>query len=394
MSQTTSSGSFQALRKSSTNEQYQYGVRESMTVLPEWLQPMLTLVTGKPLAHQVSTKVMSTSSDLALTVLFLVSIWVGMLFIFSMHPIIGVILTLPSGIVATGLIRKLQVVFAHHAIHGTLFQKNAKANQLALHMITTFALLQAGKEYKIEHFGHHNRSIFTTYEDADAALLFSLGFKPKTNRKALWSKLYLSLASPIVHLRLLMARLRSNLFKQPLPWKIASWLWLGFITVGLATMTDWWHVALVVWLPMFIFYNISAILQFITEHAWMVSDDSPADKNLYAERCWGRFVGEPCPETNLSGLVKYISWTKWWTRLLVIHLPVRMGCLVGDLPAHDWHHLCGFVGHQAADWPRAIFVREEAIASGSDMGMGDRELWGLRGMLEHVFMKLEMAEAN
>lgn len=385
-------GAISTPTKHSNISEYRIGVRETMRQLPGWLQPFMTFLTGKPMPNELPRLTPPPLINFILTMFFLLSIMSSNLVLLE-HSFAWGVLVLPiTWVICTGLLRKIQVVFAHHCVHRTFFRNNPKANELMLNILTTIALVQHGDEYRRDHFAHHSRSVFTTTKDADAALLFSLGFIPGTKKPFLWRRFFINLFSPRLHGIFLISRFRSNIIKRPLRWRLIAILWITAITVGLSALTTWWHIALVVWLPLFFLYNVSALIQFLTEHAWMITPESPHDLDAYAERCWGRFFGEPCPTSNATCLIAVYQWVRWATRMTFIHAPARFGCFVGDLPAHDWHHLCGLHKNDPATWPKAIYSRQSMIDTGYGFGMDRRELWGLCSMLNHVFSLLEAAD--
>lgn len=376
--------------------EFRLGVRESMAILPGWLQPFITLVTGKPLPNESVRAYLSPSplTNFFLTIVVLAGIIGGNLYLLA-HTLVWGIFALPfTWVIYTGLVRKIQVVFGHHCVHHTFIPGNREVNELMLNILTTVALVQQGEEYRRDHLAHHNRTVFTTKDDADAALILEMGFSPGETRASLWRRLFFCMLSPRLHWTFLSSRFSSNFIRRPLMWRFIALAWFAAITIGLSMMTTWWHVALVVWLPLFILYNISALIQFITEHAWMITEKSPSGLEAYADRCWGRFLGDPCPTPDANGLVYVGQWVKWTAKLIFVHVPIRFGCFVGDLPAHDWHHLCGFKKSDPATWPVGIFSRQAMIDTGNGLGMEDRELWGITSMLNHVFTLLEQAGEN
>ncbi len=88
------------------------------------------------------------------------------------------------------------------------------------------------------------------------------------------------------------------------------------------------------------------------------------------------------------------TWLAWWTRTLCVHVPACMAILVGDLPAHDWHHLVAAVGHCTSSWPRAVYERQRAIDSGNSAGMQGKELWGIGDMVRHALLSMSHAPAQ
>ena len=192
--------------------------------------------------------------------------------------------------------------------------------------------------------------------------------------------------SPRYHGYFLISRLRSNLVTRPLQWRLVSAAWLVVLVFVMPSAFGALAVGLTIWLPLVLGYQASALLQFLTEHLWLLSEHAPEQADEYAQRCFGRFCGEALPAKG-----RVFGWAGWWFRTVLVHIPVRFGVLVGDLPAHDWHHLCGFVRQNPAEWPSAIFVRQQAIDTGLSMGMELREFWGMCQMLDHVLTSLSKA---
>lgn len=369
------------------NRDYQVGVRESMGQLPIFLQPFITLFTGKPLTGEKPLISMRPFLSFLLSSTALVALIVWNVNLIEDSSIWGYVLLPFSWIFCTGQLRKIQVVYAHHCVHRTYFHRNATYNDFMLEFLTVLAFVQNGKDYRRDHLGHHNRENFTTRADSDANFLYFLGFLPGLDRAVLWRRLFRVIFSPKLHLTFIKFRLVSNVIGRRGYWRFASVCWLLVILALPFTTHNGWSFVVVLWLPMFIFYNVSALLQFITEHAWMLSEEAPKNDSGYADRCWGRFLGDPIPPSS-----SLLSWMLWTTRLLLIHAPVRYGCLVGDLPAHDWHHLCTLKNKDPTTWPTAIFSRQEMIDGGCNLKMENRELWGMYHMLNHVFTLLSLVQ--
>jgi hypothetical protein len=291
----------------------------------------------------------------------------------------------------TGYLRKAQVVYAHHAIHGALFKSRGKINAYAAQCLTIFALAQNEGEYEREHLDHHRRSIFTTLLDADAALLYEFGIRPGNAVDVLRLTLLKTLCSPRFHLWFLKARLLSNL-RRPLAGRCFALAWLMLLIIGAPLRFGFVPTLISIWLPYTILYQMSALLQFATEHVWLSDGPASVHVRTYAERCHGRFCGERLP--GGEGIRASVGeWLGWWTRTLLLHLPVRLSVLVGDLPAHDWHHLASSIGHSSTAWPIALYERQRAIDNGHAAGMEHREIWGLFDMVDHVLESMAHAPA-
>jgi hypothetical protein len=382
---------------------YTQGIRESMLALPRWLQPTISSMTGKSLKGQTS-RVLSPAMYLLFTML-----WLSLCLILSAISLseLGeqawawkVALGLPVlWLGAVGQMRKLQVQIGHHCVHQVFFRNRPWLNKELLELISSLLLVQSANEYRREHLGHHSRALFTTSQDADAALLLQLGFRPGLSVTAYWRLLWLTLVSPRFHATFLSARMRSALGKQrPLAWRIATGLWVTILVIGLPALIGVAPTLLAIWMPLTVLYQCSALLQFLTEHAWLISEKAPQGQFDYARRCWGRFLGERCPEPGLSLMHRTYAWSRWWVRMLFVHASVRMSCLVGDLPAHDWHHLCSYLGGDHTRWMHALNDRQAVIDARPQhplaRQMEQQELWGLVNMLNHVFHLLSVAQTG
>ncbi|MBB3118011.1 fatty acid desaturase [Pseudoduganella violacea] len=370
-------------------------VRQSYLRFGRWSQPFWSWLTGKPLPGEAPWLSVAPAYMVLWTIAALVLFSALHLALLGAAApqlvLLGYLLTPVFAVGLGGGWRMVQVVYAHHAIHSTLLGAQAPANLVAAKLLTVFALAQNQDEYEREHLDHHRRNIFTTLDDADAALLYKFGIRPGIPLPRLRYRLFTTLCSPRYHLWFLKARLLSNL-RRPLGWKCLALAWMATVFVGLPLAFGLLPVLLALWLPLILVYQMSALLQFSTEHMWLLSARAPYGTQGYAQRCLGRFCGEMVPGCGgkPGGLA---AWLGWSSRLLLLHLPTRLCVLVGDLPAHDWHHLCGQVRHSPEAWPSAIYERQRAIDSGLSAGMELRELWGLPQMIAHVLAAMARAPA-
>ena len=377
-------------------DQRRLSVRESYLRFPTWTQPFWTLLTGKPLpGEQPLSRLpapLAMGLELAIAVLACVLHLRLLCATETSLRLAGYALTPVFALYLTGALRKMQVVYGHHAIHGTLFKQRSKANAYAARALTIFALSQNEVEYEQDHLDHHRRTIFTTLHDADAALLYACGVRPGKSLDELNRALLFTLVSPRYHLWFLKARLISNL-RRPTLERAIAFVWMTLIFVALPMQYGLVTACLALWLPLTVLYQMSALLQFATEHVWLTGEAPGANAQAYAQRCHGRFSGERVPGADGTP-VSMRTWLAWWTRTLCLHVPTRMAVLVGDLPAHDWHHLVAAVGHSTSQWPQAIYERQRAIDSGNSAGMEDRELWGMGDMVRYVLLSMSRAPAQ
>ncbi|WP_176059334.1 fatty acid desaturase [Paraburkholderia sp. BCC1876] len=369
---------------------FETGTRESMHGLPRFTQPVLTWITGKPLHASDIRLILPRWLDVTATPL------AGVFIVFALARLsrfdtplawFGIVVL---WLVLVGLFRKIQVTHLHHAIHNRLFD-SAVLNKAYAQFVPALLFVQNGIEYKKEHLEHHNANFFTTHADADAAFLAKLGFLPGRTKGELWMNLWMTVLSPVFHLLFARARLRSTFLRaKPTAIAVAMVAACGYST--LFALLGWRAFLIAVALPLFPIYHVSALLQFLTEHAWNVAAGPVRDWKHYAERCWARFCGERFPfrRSGIMGSVLFVRDVLIWTlKMTFLHLPIRVSCLVSDLPVHDWHHLAHLAGQNARDWQRGLYLRQAAIADGDRAGFAERELWGMPRMIDHQFGWLE-----
>lgn len=297
-------------------------------------------------------------------------------------------------ILTTGSLRNSQVTFAHHAVHGALFASPA-LNRFAACLATVIPLAQNETAYRADHIGrHHRRKHFTTPSDPDEAFLIMLGFRAGMPRRDAWRLFSLTLLSPRYHLILTWSRLRSTLIDASWKHRAAAIAWLG-VLAGLGAALPPWIFVVAVLLPLGPLYGMSALTQFASEHAWLLTPEGPGlDNRAYAQRCVARFCASPAPSPRLRGLSAAAAWALWGTELLLVHAPVRLGVLVGDLTVHSFHHTAAFAGFDPRNWPNAVFERQAALDQGQAVVLAEAEAWGIVPALDWVFDGISRAQPD
>lgn len=371
------------------NNSRDINIRHSYLCFPKWSQPIWTILTGKALENQKA--ILNITAPYRLLINVSVMITLSLIF-YKMSKIengsllLIKYISMPYFILYfTGFFRKLQVVYGHHAIHSNVF-KTRKLNLLFSKIFTIISMSQNETEYMKDHLKHHNSKIFTTPHDADANLLCQLEITPSKNKKQLFAQLIKTMFLFEFHYQFILRRIKSNLQRDFIA-RCAVILWLFTIIFVFPFIFGFYFTIFVLWLPLTLLYHISALLQFTTEHVWLVGNAPGKHIEKYAKRCIGRFCGEVTP--NNDKLCKYIYlWIKWWIKTLFIHIPVRMAVLVGDLPVHDWHHLASGIHHSSKNWYIAIYERQRAIDSCDSLKMENRECWGIYSMIDYIFTRM------
>lgn len=338
---------------------------------PQWWLVTLVVLVGSVGANIILLKALP-SSGAAFPVYLVAYFWLAVL--------------------TTGALRNCQVTFAHHAVHGALFS-SAVLNRFAACAATVIPFAQNETEYRADHVGgHHRRKTFTTVTDPDAAYLIALGFRPGMKCGEAWRLFLLTLVSPAFHFSFLAARLRSTFLTASPRHRVAAIAWTLMLG-ALATQLPFWVFACAVLVPLGPLYAMSSLLQFASEHAWLVTAEGPGRDNLaYARGCQARFcVGRP-PKSDLALGWRCLAWARWTLALIFVHAPVRFGVLVGDLTCHDFHHLAAFVGADARDWRNAPFERRAAVDRGEPLVLAAGVAFGIVEALDWVFLRLERSE--
>ena len=364
---------------------FRKNVRASMACLPAWMQPSLTYVTGKPLPHQKPMLILHPVLHTVFATVGFLAMAGAEMTLLHIHPGLGIVLLAPYWIAMTGYVRRFQVVYAHHASHLAL-SRSRMINRVLSDILTTIPLIQNGYDYKRDHLSHHKRRDFSTRRDFAAMFLLKAGFRPSAPTKESWRTFWKAVISPKFHFGFFYERLRSNLLAPSLYRILMALIWILFLAF-ICFLVGGWVFVLCVVVPIGPLYQVSTLLNTITEHGWLGSEDGPANMEEYAARCWARFCGEPCPNPGSVGFRKWYLWSRWWIRSILIHIPTRIAVFVGDTPAHDWHHLAGYQ-HDTLAWPYAIYQREAAITEGKGSGLDEREVWGLWDTIDHSFCYL------
>lgn len=356
-------------------------VRESMRVLPNFLQPLLTWLTGKPLRGSQPVWKLNPHWFLAAALLELVAgVSLSIILIHS-SPIFWPLLLI-SWMNTVGGGRFLMVTIIHHCVHYNF--SNSKAVSLWLtEVLSAVLLIQDFEGYRRDHVTIHHGKMMATLDDPDMVFLLILGFRPGMKREDLWKRLIKTLPSPRFHYLFLRARLAAN-FKTSGRYRIAMSIAIQGVVLAIVAATHTWIYWFVAWIfPLTFLYHISALLQFTSEHRWLRvrHSDEPARLAL-ARLTLGRFMGEPVPSDCLPVIRRCSAWISWYMRMIFLHLPCRIFVIAGDLPQHDWHHR-----HiRSKDWTFAAYARQRDLEANCP-GWPETytEVWGLLPAIDGVF---------
>ncbi len=360
-------------------------IRESYRVFPSITQPFWTWLTGKPaLDEAIGTWSGPLSFALMALVRFCSGIVVVIIGMRSQGNFCGLVV-LMGWVLSVGGARMMISTVAHQCIHSR-FSGWRWVDEMTAQFFSILTVTQSAEQYRTEHFLlHHRHDVFTTQADPATHMLIQAGLTPGTEVKRLWRRLFLSMLSPLFHMKWLYERARGNAMTGNLPRRVLfgsyvlGWIWL---IEGAAVIT-WieWLIAFA--LPVLLFYHNSVLLEFISEHAWFDERRHLEDpRHIHATHSWGRFCGRQVPVKQSHWLHHCFRWLVWSAEHAFYHLPVRLVVLPGDLPQHDFHHR-----HPGTyKWPQAAFAREADRHVTETSNWPDyQEFWGLHNAIAHVF---------
>jgi hypothetical protein len=274
----------------------------------------------------------------------------------------GLLALLPFGMVATtsgmGL---LQAVVYHHCAHGTVLATR-RGNRTMGKFISLLLLIKDFDVYQKEHFAHHSpRRLLTDDDEFLSYLLRFIGIAPGMPRPALRRRVLKSFFSPAFHARLLAARLTGCLVTCSAADRTARAVFWGSILAG-AYLAGAMAPLLIAWfVPAVILFQIATSLRVLAEHRFADGDAMALrDHRFIARTTAGVFPGAAVPRIAAGKIAALAEWTIWWGKMMTVHLFSRVFVLVGDAPAHDYHHR-----HPGSpDWASYIHARSRDRALG------------------------------
>lgn len=350
-----------------------------MRLLPGFVQPWLTWLTGKPLHDEKPTH--HTPIYHLLTALNSLAVGWLMCVFWNEHRLVeGLPLWLLGCLFIVSGARKLQLMIVHQCAHGT-FSLNRRINAVIGTFISTALIIEPFESYRYGHLhDHHSKSHMMASDPTVRFLIDLVGLRPGMTVKRLWLVTLCSLISPRFHLRVLSRRCLSQ-FSHSRTQALLSGLWLVVLTF-VAYQTSIGALAFTFLIPLTVAYNISGCLRLCCEHRWPVSPaNSVQNRAWYAELSTGIFLGEPFPAGAVWGQFM------WALRMLTIHLISRLFVLVGDTPCHDYHHR----HPKSPDWPNYTFAREADRRKASAGWPAYTEVWGLFPAISESFKTLSRA---
>jgi hypothetical protein len=285
------------------------------------------------------------------------------------NPLMTPLLIAPALIGQAGIYTLYHVGIHHGAGHDNV-SRNRTANQV-LADVTSIVILSISREaYKSIHGLHHVPEILATKNDPDYKWLYRWGFFPGQSLDYYWRRMWLILFSPAYHGVFFSNRLKMVFIDPPSGRKALAIAWWGLV-FGLATYFNAWPTLIFGYLiPVVMGYQVSSLLQGLSEHRWLYSGD-PEDKTF------PRYLPiEPPKSGNLFSWLTFIL-------IFLTYLWYRTAVIPTDLPTHHQHHLK----------PRN---RNFMMAAYSKEAQRDRPkaVFGVRNHLREAFLSLSLAKSE
>ncbi len=248
--------------------------------------------------------------------------------------------------------RTFQIHIGHQGIHEE-FSGNSRIDRAVVETLTALAVVQDYDGYKADHDGvHHPR--LASAEDPDRQFTIGIiGIRPGASVRANKIRFLLALISPRIHGLFSLGRLRANFVDAPRYRRMMAMIWFATVIAVVAVTHQWTALMLGFVLPLSVLFQVSSIAQFVTEHHW--AKQRPAGvsaKEHHLSLLINRHLGDPLPPREAIGWAWFAGWSLWWVRLLLYHLPARLGVLMADLPVHGSHHLWP----KDKGWANAIYA--------------------------------------
>lgn len=361
--------------------------RESMTAFPKALQYPLTIFTGKALPGQKSLGWTPTFHLVTATA----SVVTGVL-VSTLAYLLGggfLLLFIPGWAVTLHGLRNLRMMIYHQCSHRNMYRRR-KPDRLIGHAISGLLIIQNLQRYSREHVSDHHATHHMTLQDPTVqAFLVSLGMHPGMTRRQMWRRLLGKLVSPRFHFAFALSRTRSFWNESARGEKITALALYGTVTAATALTGTWQALALIWLVPLIPLFQISNTLRLCVKHIFPQRGLEDRNSRAYfASLTNAIFIGDQVPSAALPAGMRFLAWTRWTLRLVLVHVPSRYLVLTGDTVVHDYHHR----HPRSADWANYIFVRQQDADAGDRRLPPYHEVWGLFPAISHVFDSLSAAD--
>lgn len=365
------------------------GPRESMRVLPSFMQLPITLLTGKP--HVGQRRLLTSPTYHLLAAIFSMAIGVTASFVGWFLGGAWLLLLAPGWAMTLHGMRNLRMMIYHQCAHRNMYGQR-KLDVAIGRLISSLLVIQNFQRYRQEHVSDHHAVHHMTLQDPTVqAFLRGLDLHPGMRRAQMWHRLIGKLLSPKFHATFAVARVRSFLYGSAPSEKLTIFLVYTGIT-AIVVITNTWLPFLVVWvIPLVPFFQVSYTLRLCVKHTFPSPDVTDRrGKEYFANLTNAVFLGEVAPSSPINTAHAMTDWLRWVWRMIFVHFPARYLVLTGDTVCHDYHHR-----HPASkQWHNYIFARQDDDEAGHPGWPPYQEVWGLVPAINRVFDSLFVADAE
>lgn len=362
--------------------------------LPVWTQPIVSLISGAPApgeAYRPKAPI-EPVIDAGIRMTAGAGLSVAGLGVFSTLPTLALLLLFVGAVLTVSGMGIVQVVVFHYCGHDAVFRDRARNLSVGRAISILFAF-KYFDHYRREHIQHHRAQKLITEEDEFASFVIKVcGLRPGMSRAALWARLCLILISPAFHLKFLRLRIVGN-FPQENRRHGVQFIAFWALLLAVVAVTGVWMEFLVAWvLPLTFLLQIATVFRILCEHRFPDARLlAVRGKALIAEATTGVFAAKPAPPRHDAAVVNLARWAVWWLDLMTVQLFVRLVVLVGDAPAHDFHHR----RPGAKTWANALHARDLDKRSGAPGYPSNYiDVWGLGVAIDLNIRALSAADAS
>jgi hypothetical protein len=268
--------------------------------------------------------------------------------------------------------RYLQTNILHQASHGRL-TGNQKWDKRIGDLVGALILIAPFQLYKAAHMPHHTPGTFATLNDPDFRFFRKLGFEPGLPMTAMWKRFWLALFGLRAHVVYLRTRFKANLLRSGRQHRFFT-IGLQLLIAGFSFYLGGIQGYLLAWVaPLTVLFQISAVLQYVTEHRWLLVRRPEQSQIVYLNQLTAaRFTGAMPPKLSPRSLPGLLAWVLWWGSMLTYHLFSRVFIVQGPLGVHDFHHREPL----NKNWPNSVYERQRQIDSGNPRFADYEGVWG------------------
>lgn len=360
--------------------------------LPAVVQPLISWITAAPAPGETFQRrsTLAPLQDACLRMAAGVACTLAGLALDGVLPIL--LFVAIGGVLTVSGLGLVQVVVFHYCAHNGVFASPAR-NQAVGRLISILFVFKYFDDYKREHTQHHRAQKLITEEDEFASFVVKVcGMRPGMSRHRLWLKLAALLASPVFHLKFLRLRVVGNLNADN-PAHVCRFVVVWLAIAGVVAASGWGFEFAVAWaLPLTIWLQIATVFRILCEHRFPNAELlAVRGKALIANATTGVFAGRPAPVRRATAAANVAAWALWWADLLTLKLISRLVVLVGDAPAHDFHHRRPGTKH----WPDALHERDADKRAGCPGYPANYiDVWGLMAAVDGNLRSIAAADPS